>query len=117
MNEVTWIKTPPPELVEYLSHAMANVEFLTSDGWKELLEGSGLTDIVVRTYKTNALSQWINEIRELDFRDYSRAWYRFLPMYIKSPALRSWIKEIWLPPKSVFHIFKYFGYGIYVGRK
>jgi len=31
--------------------------------------------------------------------------------------LRKWVKEIWLPPRSVFHIFEYFGYGIYVGRK
>ena len=118
LNEVTWVKTPPPELVEYLSRGLgAKAEFLTSDGWKELLEGSGLTDMVARTYKTSALSQWTNEIRGLDFEDFSRAWCRFLSLYIKSSAVRKYVKEMWPPPKSVFKIFQYFGYGIYVGKK
>ena len=41
LNEATWIKTPPPKkLVEYMSRAFgAKTEFLTSDGWEELLEG------------------------------------------------------------------------------
>ena len=117
LNEATWAKTPLPELVAYLSRVMAKAEFLTSDGWKELLEGSGSTDIVVRTHKTSALSQWANEIRGLDFKDFLRAWYRFLSLYIKSPAVRMYVKEMWPPPKSVFKVFQYFGYGIYVGRK
>lgn len=117
LNEATWVKTPPPELVEYLCRVMAKAEFLTSDGWKELLEGSGLTDVVVRAYRTNALRQWISEVRGLDFKDFLRAWYRFLSLYIKSSACRRWVREMWPPPKSVFKIFEYFGYGIYVGRR
>jgi len=116
LNEAIWIKTPPPELVEYLSR-IADAEITTSDDWEELLEGSGLRETVARIYKTNALSQWINEVRQLDFKDFSRAWYRFLSLYIKSSAVRKYVKEMWLFPKSIFHIFKYFGYGIYVGRK
>lgn len=117
-NEVTWIKTPPPEMVEYLSRTMDKVGFLTSSGWKELLEGSALTHVVMRVYKTNALSQWFNEIRGFnDFLDYLRAWNRFLSLSIKSSAFRKYTKELWPPPKSIFRIFEYFGYGIYVGRK
>lgn len=70
MNEVTWVETPPPELVEYLSRAMGQVEFLTPDGWKELLEGAGLTDIVARAYTTTAWRQWSNEVRQMSPRDY-----------------------------------------------
>lgn len=117
LNEATWVKTPPPELVTYLSRVMAKAEFLTSDGWKELLESAGLRDIEVRTCKTNALSQWVNEIRGLDFKDLSRAKYRFLSLCIKSSATRKYVREMWPPPKSIFSIFKYMGYGIYVGRK
>jgi len=112
LNEAIWIKTPPPELVEYLSR-IADAEITTSDDWEELLEGSGLTHMVARTYKTSALSQWANEIRGLDFKDFSRAWYRFL----SCSAVKKYVKEMWPPPKSIFNIFKYFGYGIYVGRK
>ncbi len=118
LNECTWIKVPPPEVLEYFSRAFdAKTEFLTSNGWKELLEGSELTDMVVETYRTNALGQWINETRSLDFKDSLRGWYRFSSLYIKSSAFRKYIKELWPPPKSLFHIFEYFGYGIYVGRK
>lgn len=117
LNEATWINPPPAEMVDYLSRAMGKAEFLTSSGWKELLEGSGLTNMVVRTYKTNALSQWANEIRGLDFRDSARAWYRFLSLCIKSPGVRKYVRELWPPPKGVFSVFRYFGYGMYVGRK
>jgi hypothetical protein len=53
----------------------------------------------------------------MDPRDYLGAWGKFFSLCFKSPAVRKWIKEISVPPKSVFRIFKYFGYGIYVGRK
>jgi len=117
LNEVIWLKTPPPELVEYLSRIMG-AEFLTcNNGWKELLEGSGLRETVARIYKTNALSQWINEVRQIEFLDFLRAWYRFLFLLIKSSACRRFVKEALTMLRSIFSLFRYFGYGIYVGRK
>lgn len=117
LNECTWIKAPPPELAEYLSRTMG-ADFPTCDnGWKELLAGSGLREIVARIYKTNILSQWISEVRQLEFLDFLRAWCRFLFLFIKSPACRRFAKEALTIPKSIFGLFKYFGYGIYVGRK
>ena len=51
LNEMTWTKVlPPTELIEYYSRT-TGAKPETSDGWGELLEGSGLRDIVVRTYK------------------------------------------------------------------
>jgi len=117
LNEVTWIKAAPPEVVKYLSRALGKAEFLTSDGWKELLEGAGLKDIIIRVYKVSALSQWMNEMRQFDSLDYLRAWCKFLSLLIKSSAVRKYARELWPPPKSIFSIFEYFGYGIYVGRK
>ncbi len=117
LNECTWIKAPPPELAEYLSRIM-DAEFpLSNNGWEELLEGSGLRETVARIYKANALSQWINEVRYSGFLDISRAWYRFLFLFIKSPACRRFAKEALTMPKGIFGLFKYFGYGIYAGRK
>ena len=118
LNECTWIKAPPPRLAEYLSRTLGGAEFPTCDnGWKELLEGSGLRETVARIYKTNALSQWINEVRQFEFLDFLRAWYRFLFLFIKSSACRRFAKEALTMPKSIFRVFKYCGYGIYVGRK
>jgi len=115
LNEGVWMKAPPSDVVEY-HFRTTGAKPETSDGWKELLEGSGLTDVVVRTYKINALSMFVNEIRRFDFKDYLRAWYRFLSLCIVSSAFRRLIRG-YLPPKSIFKIFEYLGYGLYVGRK
>jgi len=117
LNECTWIKPPPPGLAEYLSRIMGAEFPLYNNGWKELLAGSGLGETVARIYKTNALSQWLNEVRQFEFLDFLRAWYRFLFLFIKSSACRRFAKEALTMPKSIFGLFKYFGYGIYVGRK
>ncbi len=111
LNEATWIKTPPPtELVEYLSGIYGiKGELLTSDGWEELLVGTGLRDIVVRAYKVKALSN-----KRDDVIDLLRVWHRVLYLYIRNSAFRRFIKEGLSIPKSLL---EYFGYGIYVGRK
>ena len=116
-NEVTWIKPPPPELVEYLSLALGGAKFLNSEGWKSLLKEAGFSDIIARTYKTTAWRQWVSEVKEIDIRDFLNAWGKFLLLSFKSQEIRKYIKQIRKPPKSIFRIFKYFGYGIYVGRK
>ncbi len=116
-NEVTWIEKPPPELVEYLSLALGAAEFLTSEGWKSFLKEAGFSNIIARTYKTTAWRQWASEVKEIDLRDFLNAWGRFLLLLFKSQEVRKYIKEIYKPPKNIFRLFKYFGYGIYVGRK
>ncbi|MEA1964831.1 MAG: hypothetical protein U9O41_06865 [Candidatus Aerophobetes bacterium] len=116
--ESTWIKTSPPtELVEYLSRTTGVKEILTSDSWKELLEDSRLRDVEVRTYKVNALGQFINEISYIGLKDYLRGWHRFLSLIVSSPAFRKYLKEAW-PPKNISKSYlEYLGYGIYVGQK
>jgi len=116
LNECNWVKAPPPGLAEYMFRIMG-AKFPAPDGWKEVLEGSGLRDVEMRTYKIRALDQWANEIKQLDFREHLRAWCKFLLLLIKSPACRKFSKEALRIPKNIFDIFKYFGYGIYVGRK
>ena len=117
LNEVTWLKTPPQDLAAYLYRVM-RAEFPTCDhGWKELLESSGLREIVALVYKTNALSQWTNEVRQFEFLDFIKAWCRYLYMFIKSPAARKFTKEALSFPRSIFSVFQYFGYGLYIGRK
>lgn len=117
LNEVTWIKVPPPtELVEYYSRS-TGAEPENSAGWKELLEGSGLRDMVVRTYKLDVLSDFIDRIKRLGSEDFSRALYRFLSLSISSPAFRRYMKETLPPLKITKDVLRYLGYGIYVGRK
>jgi arsenite methyltransferase len=117
LNEVTWLKTPPQELVTYLYRTMG-AEFLTcNNGWKELLEGSGLSEIVALVYKANAIRQWIDEVRQFELLDFIRAWGKYFYLFVKSPACRRFTKEALTFPRSIFSLFEYFGYGLYVGRK
>ncbi len=116
-NEATWIKPPPKDLADYLSLALGGAYFLTPDEWKNLLKEAGVKDVVARIYQTNAWRQYYYEVRQMDLRDYLSAWGKFFLMFFKDPAVRSYVKKISRPPKSVFKIFKYFGYGLYVSKK
>jgi hypothetical protein len=99
---------------------MAGANFLTSDGWKELLEDAGLKDTTMRTYKLSPRSQWIEEMRGLSLRDSLdrvRAFGSFLSLYLKSSSFRKYAKEITPSRKTLGTFFSHVGYGLYVGRK
>ncbi|MHA1505682.1 MAG: class I SAM-dependent methyltransferase [Candidatus Asgardarchaeia archaeon] len=115
-NETILMKTPPPkELDEYLSRTWgSNLKILTSDCWQELLEKSGLRDIIVKTHKITTRSEFISRIRRYGLRHFLRVWYRFLFLYIKKPAYKTFLKEALSQPKELM---EYWGYGLYVGRK
>ncbi|MFC1918436.1 class I SAM-dependent methyltransferase [Chloroflexota bacterium] len=115
-NEVTWIEPPPAEMVEYMTRIMG-AGFLTADGWKALTEGSRLKEMTASTYKTSAWSQWASEVRQFEFWDFLKAWGKYLYLFIKSPACRRFTRESLAFPRSIFSLFRYFGYGIYTGRK
>jgi ubiquinone/menaquinone biosynthesis C-methylase UbiE len=117
LNEVTWIKTPPPQLVRYASLIMAGADFLTAAGWQAVLEGAGLGDLAVIQRRFDARSQFVEELRQLDVREYFRAWYRFLTQSVTNPAYRKFTKEVMSAPGEIFNFMKHIGYGIYVGRK
>jgi SAM-dependent methyltransferase len=120
LNEGTWVMTPPPaELVEYIHWTMAGANFLTADGWMLLLEGAGLADIVVRTFKPSMLGQWANEIGGMDASDVidrTRSIGSFLSLYLRNPNFRKYAKEITPSGKVIKSLFTYLGYGIYAGR-
>ena len=121
MNEGTWIKASPPlELIEYIHRTMVGAKFLPADGWKALLETAGLTDIIARTYKINAFSQRLNEMKGLDVQDRLdrlRGWKDFISLYVRNSNFRKYAKEIMPSVKIIKDLFAYLGYGVYVGSK
>jgi len=119
LNEGTWNKTPPPaELVKYMAGIFGTeAEFLTSQEWENLLETSGLRDRTVRTYTINLPKEFIYGFRQLDLKDFSRALYRFLALYITSPTFRRTIKERYIRRLPIKPFIEHLGYGIYIGRK
>jgi arsenite methyltransferase len=117
LNDVTWTKAAPPELVRYAALIMAGADFLTAAGWQALLEGARLGELVVRRHRFDARSQFVEELRQLDVREYLRAWYRFLTQSVSNPAYRKFTREVMSAPRQIFKFMQHIGYGIYVGRK
>lgn len=117
INEVTWLQKPPQDLVAYFYKIMG-AEFLTcNDGWRELLEDAGLREMQIEIHKTNLVSQWVSEVRQFDLSDFAGAWFSYFSLFFKSASCRRFTKEALSFPRSIFNLFKYFGYGLYVGKK
>jgi ubiquinone/menaquinone biosynthesis C-methylase UbiE len=117
LNEVAWVKTPPPDLVRYITVIMAGADFLTSEGWTALLESSGLKELQVHPHKFNARRQWLDEMQQLDMKDSFGAWYRFITQSVTNPAYRKFAQEVLRVPRNIFKFMDYISYGLYVGRK
>lgn len=119
LNETTWIKAnPPTEIVEYVFHSAGGVKPETPNGWKELLKGSGLKDIVVKTYKVASLGQFVDDIKMIGFTQAVKACGRLFSLYFKSPVYRKTIKEMTIGARSTpRNVLEYYGYEIYVGGK
>ncbi len=121
MNEGTWLKyPPPPELIQYIKNTMENAEFLTSEGWENLLGTAGLVDIKKNVYNLSMLEQWRNQMGGLsvgDRKDTLKAFRSFFSLFMKDPEFRKYARSISPSPNTLRQFFKYLGYGLYAGRK
>jgi ubiquinone/menaquinone biosynthesis C-methylase UbiE len=114
LNEEIWLKAPPTELVEFAKRTWEiKAQVPTAEGWVGLLEDVGLRNIIVKTYKFNALRE-SSQLRRYSFQDLFKMFYRTLYLYIKSSAFRRYMRDRKYAPKNLF---EYLGYAIFVGRK
>jgi len=119
LSEGVWLLSPSAELAEYMARTMAGAQFLTPEGWKALLVHAGLTHVFAQCYPIRARSQWQSELHRLDRDDrqeYASAWKTVGSLLFTSAPFRQYVHDLW-PPRSVFHLFDYFGYGVFVGMK
>ena len=109
LNEATWLKTPPPEeIIGFLSRTVGfKGELCTSDGWQELLERSGMKEIMTKTFKSDSL----RDPKE-DIKDLIRSFPGIVISLIRRPRFREFIKMSMAVPNNLLD---YFGYGLYVG--
>jgi ubiquinone/menaquinone biosynthesis C-methylase UbiE len=119
LNESTWLKVPPPpEMVAWASQDLgAQVKPLTTEGWTGLLGGAGLTEIVVNVHEVRARKEAKEIVRRYGYGGMLRSIFRGLVMYARNPAYRRFVKEVRQEGVMPDNLEKYFGYGIYVGRK
>jgi arsenite methyltransferase len=113
LNEGLWIKQPSPEMVARVKDAIG--PFIpTHETWQALWEASGLQERVVKVCQVDARTEVKSRIRWIGWRWLLGAWGRGLRLYIKNPAVRQSIKEVFDVPPEVF---QYAGYGLFAGRK
>jgi arsenite methyltransferase len=120
LNEAMWLQPPPAELVAYCERTMAHAVFLSSDGWKALLESAGLQDVIAQPQQISALRQRLDEYSGLDWQDWKdrlRGIMSFVGLYLRDPAFRQYAREITPSMAVIRNLFRYLGYGLYVGRK
>jgi arsenite methyltransferase len=117
INEVTWIKEPTSDLEEYARTVMAGAKFLDTEGWKSLLIGAGLKELVVVSGKFKGGAQLIEEMRLSDMADRLKAMGRFIKGLFKNPAYRKFSPQILSQPGMMFKFTSHIGHGLYVGRK
>jgi SAM-dependent methyltransferase len=119
-NECAWLETPPQELLDYARLAMNDPTFLTPDGWRDLLAGAQLADVTMQVHRVNALRQRLDEIAELDRRDWverTRAIWRLTVMTITDPQARQYIKNMVPSGAVIKNLFKCLGYVVCAGKK
>lgn len=113
LNEETWLKTPPAEVIEHVENLWPIEPGLpTPDEWVALLRQAGLRDVVAKTCKVDPRRE-ATQIKRYGLQDMWRMFYRTLSLYGKSSAFRTYMKDQGRLPKGVF---EYLGYGLFVGR-
>jgi arsenite methyltransferase len=120
LNEGTFVKgVPPDDFMSFIKRAMGGVNFLQPDGWRALLEQAGLKEIVARVYEINAIQQRIDEYKGMDSQDWLqrvKAVGSAIGLYFKNPDFRSYANTLIPSRKVMGDLFKYLGYGLYVGK-
>jgi ubiquinone/menaquinone biosynthesis C-methylase UbiE len=113
LSEGLWTEQPSPELVALARDAVGPC-VPTIETWQELWEASGLQERVVRTRQVDPRTEVKSRIQWIGWRWLLRAWGRALRLVITNPAIRQSIKKQFDVPPEVF---RYVGYGLFVGRK
>jgi len=119
LNESVWLNyPPPPDVVTWTQQDVgANVDPLTIDAWTSLLEGAGLREISVQTFEINTRAEVRGIFQRYGLGEMLRVYGRILLLYLRSPAYRSFVKQVQgggLVPEDLQ---EYFGYGMFVGQK
>jgi SAM-dependent methyltransferase len=117
LNEMTWLKTGPPAVLVDYYYRTTGARPETSEDWQQLLQGAGLTEVVVRTSRMKVVDEYIDGLRRFGVRDLLSTGLRFLSLTFTSPAFRRYARGTIPSAGVVKAIFEYLGYGIYAGRK
>jgi SAM-dependent methyltransferase len=116
LNEVTWIFDPSHEIKDYYRRVMGiNPE--SEEGWLSFLKKAGFTNITGSVHAINYRQQVMGDLK-LQSMDFFRIWGRFFRLYFKDPEYRRSLHRLSQEARHMPPGFnRYFGYGLYAGKK
>lgn len=120
LNEGVWTRTPPADVVAFAQRTMDGVAFQTAEAWAGLLTGAGLTEVITEVTEISPFQEWRAEVKRVGLKNlgqYLTAWGKTAGLYRRSAAFRRYIHDMRGARRMAQDLFKYYGYGLYVGRK
>jgi hypothetical protein len=109
---------PPPEVVAWTSQDLGSaVKPLTPEEWAGLLEGAGLTDLVMEVSEISTKEETKGLVQRYGYGGILKIVVRGLYMYTRSPDYRRFVKDVSSGGITPENLTEYFGYGLYVGKK
>ena len=108
LNELSWMKDPPRELVEKAQKELQGVSPLTYDGWTQLLVTSGLKKAQSHRYRYKSTSfEVLGSIGAVGLLKVTKR-------YLLDSRMRHWVNK----QERIFRDYSdYWGYGLYEGVK
>jgi ubiquinone/menaquinone biosynthesis C-methylase UbiE len=114
LNEETWLQEPTLQVARAVAETWdIQAAILSSEQWQNLLHQAGLEDLQSKVLALKA-ERDATQLQRYHLSDMWRMLTRSVRMYLSSAAFRQYMRERGRLPKDVF---KYLGYGLYVGRK
>jgi arsenite methyltransferase len=114
-TEATW-KGPPTEMMLSFADRIFgdNFEMYDAEGWRRLVEGAGLEDVVAECHDIVIRDEAKGRIQRIGCRNILGAVGNVFRLSVRQPQVRRFLKNAMSEPKTLMDNW---GYGIYAGRK
>jgi arsenite methyltransferase len=114
MTEMTWLKPPSPELEDTFKQ-MAYAQALDARGWKHLMEGAGLVDVVGSAHRINIPLESKGRFERYGRWGIVKVMLKMLVMFFGDRRSRQFLKRgVGAVSRDLLDVV---GYGVFVGRK
>jgi ubiquinone/menaquinone biosynthesis C-methylase UbiE len=116
LNEVTWLINPSPQVRDFYQKLMG-LKAETRNSWMSYLMEIGFKEVTSTVSTINQWQQLIGDL-ELQSMDFFRIWGRFFHLYLFEAEYRRAVHQLaWNALHIPSGFSRYFGYGLYTGRK
>jgi len=114
MTEMTWLKPPSPR-VEQSFRDMVYAHALDASGWKEVLVGAGLVDVVGDAQRMDVSSESKGRLERYGGRGIVKVLLRMVSLMVRDRRARQFVRDgSGAVSKDLPHVV---GFGVYAGRK